>query len=365
MINLFKKINLISFILSIIFIISGCQDKEKIYNDGDRIVIDGVVYEYDVPLKDEINTKTSYNGQIELDYYAHERPYYDYTTANIYASSKPIYHSCYPTDLIHPANMPIISDPFLGDYEKNLYIRRENHNTYSFIEDELGNINTQKIVNTVPHDFDDRYADKTFTSFLEYLFSVPTFWIVDYVGDEKEINIPDNIDGIFVAGIGYGAFHDRNVNSKITLNVNKISSEMINNAFNEFNENVDLENIICFSEESFPFFIMPFALNYIDIDITIDRVTYIYSRGLNNVNGKFGVNNWTILNDACIYSDSYYDSYLDLNLKYIESPMSSVYTGVLKYLPIVNTKIINFSSLDGYMLNEQIYINKYIEFHHF
>ena len=137
---------------------------------------------------------------------------------------------------------------------------------------------------------------------------------------------------------------------------------MINKTFNEFNENVDLENIIRFSEEPFPFFIMPFALNYIEIDITIDRVTYIYSRGLNNVNGKFGVNNWTILSDACIYSDSYYDSYLDLNLKYIESPMSSVYTGVLKYLPIVNTKIINFSSLDGYMLNEQIYINKYIEF---
>ena len=54
---MFKKINLISFILSIIFIISGCQDKEKIYNDGDRIVIDGVVYEYDVPLKDEINKR--------------------------------------------------------------------------------------------------------------------------------------------------------------------------------------------------------------------------------------------------------------------------------------------------------------------
>ena len=118
MINLFKKISLILFILSITFIISGCQDKEKIYNDGDRVVIDGVVYEYDVPLKDEINTKTSYNGQIELNYYANERPYYDYTTANIYASSKPIYHSCYPTDLIHPENMPITSDLFLGDYEK-------------------------------------------------------------------------------------------------------------------------------------------------------------------------------------------------------------------------------------------------------
>ena len=53
-----------------------------------------------------------------MNYYAHERPYYDYTTANIYTSSKPIYHSCYPTDLIHPENMPITSDPFLGDYEK-------------------------------------------------------------------------------------------------------------------------------------------------------------------------------------------------------------------------------------------------------
>ena len=235
-----------------------------------------------------------------------------------------------------------------------MYIRRENHNTYSFIEDELGNINTQKIVNTVPHDFDDRYADKTFTSFLEYLFSVPTFWIVDYVGDEKEINIPDNIDGIFVTGIGYGAFHDRNVDNTLKLVVDEIDDSMLDKA-----KSYLINGEIPFKKQDFPFFIMPFALNYIDVDITINRDAYIYSRGLNNVNGKFSVNECAMLTDACIYSDSYYDSYLDLSLKEILIPFQLATYGIIKYLPIVNTKIINFSSLNGYMLNEQIYFDRY------
>ena len=360
MINLFKKFNFILFISCILFIIIGCKKEEISYNDGDRVTIDGVVYEYDVPLKDEINTIEF--RTIDLNYFAHERPYYDYKTADIYSNSKPIYHSGYPVDLIRPENMPITSDPFLGDYEKNLYIRSENYNQYPFIEDEIGNISTQKVVNTLPRGFEDPYSYNHFSSMLQYLFSVPTFWIVNYTGDDKEVFIPDNIDGIFVAGIGYGAFHDRNVKNKLKLKVEQVSSNMVNDVFEKTNESVELDEIMRFGYSDFPFFIMPFGLNYIDIDIAIDRTTYIYSRGLNNVNGKFSVNDCAILSDGCIYSDSYFNSQLDLNLKYIESPMSSVYTGVLKYLPIVNTKITNFSSLEGFMLNEQIYVNKHIVF---
>ena len=116
---------------------------------------------------------------------------------------------------------------------------------------------------------------------------------------------------------------------------------------------------IPFKKQDFPFFIMPFALNYIDVDITINRDAYIYSRGLNNVNGKFSVNECAMLTDACIYSDSYYESYLDLSLKEILIPFQLATYGIIKYLPIVNTKIINFSSLNGYMLNEQIYFDRY------
>ncbi len=352
---MFKKINLILFILSIIFIISGCQDKEKIYNDGDRVVIDGVVYEYDVPLKDEINTKTSYNGQIELNYYANERPYYDYTTANIYASSKPIYHSCYPTDLIHPENTPITSDPFLGNYEETLYSRGYLYNRYYHIEDELGNKSSLKILNTIPFEILDEANSLPGKLYrIEMLFAFPVFWIVDYVGDEKEINIPDNIDGIFVAGIGYGAFHDRNVDNTLKLVVDEIDDSMLDKA-----KSYLIKGEIPFKKQDFPFFIMPFALNYIDVDITINRDAYIYSRGLNNVNGKFSVNECAMLTDACIYSDSYYDSYLDLSLKEILIPFQLATYGIIKYLPIVNTKIINFSSLNGYMLNEQIYFDRY------
>ena len=160
--------------------------------------------------------------QIELNYYAHERPYYDYTTANIYASSKPIYHSCYPTDLIHPENTPITSDPFLGNYEETLYSRGYLYNRYYHIEDELGNKSSLKILNTIPFEILDEANSLPGKLYrIEMLFAFPVFWIVDYVGDEKEINIPDNIDGIFVAGIGYGAFHDRNVDNTLKLVVNK------------------------------------------------------------------------------------------------------------------------------------------------
>ena len=191
----------------------------------------------------------------------------------------------------------------------------------------------------------------------------PCFWVV---GHTDELNLPTSestiplntvtipalIDGIPVAGIGYGALSEM---SAYELRVENLTTYDLGLAtsFNNF--------------DAIPFYIMPFGINTSIIDnITVDRMAVVYSRGFDLVgNSSMNFYKTTFVFDASfneifmpranspylekipvwyVPNTLYQDSLITINFDYLAFPSSGNNVTNLINGVIVNSEYKNFSN---------------------
>lgn len=301
-----KTLNLICLLIFITLIISCKEERE--YEHGDRVVIDHIIYEYVDP------------KQVDA-------PYYDYRTADILDSDKPLYHSCYPFDMINPEKIPINSDMFNEEnWGENVYIisSRYGHNLPSdenFIEDEYGLVQSRHHYFATDMDCDLVYAN--------YAFNNPSFWVVGCDGETDDVRIKNKIDNILVAGIGYAAFA-RETRSG-TQDINNVIIEEVDNQILKYYYPNYYPNVTRKLEGyNVPLLIMPYAFSNLNIgEILCDRQLLVYPLGFNNVSSYSIKFNYRIflLNQAfykceishTAYENTLFSSQLDTGYLYINN----------------------------------------------
>ena len=281
-----KKIYILIITVILIVCAVSCSNS-KTYKNGDRVTIDGLIYEYNIP---SVNEETRL-----LD-----APVYDYKTADITAEDKPIYHSCYPIDMLHPEKY-VISDSDLSkeNWLKYSYQAVE-YSTCLSLDENYTTIT--KYFNPVTKCTRDEMAAFPINRIdKNYIWDNPCFWVVGATdelkkpADEEEsfiitsIDIPRTIDGVVVAGIGYGALKDIAV---MDIEIESLSS-------------IDLgTGVNVGTTFQIPFYIMPYALNDSIIGhIQDNRATYIYSRAINNVE----VHDWHFNRTTFVFDASFYN----------------------------------------------------------
>lgn len=198
-----KKIYLVIISLLLVLFGVGCN-AEKTYKDGDQIIIDGLIYEYNTP---KLNEETNL-----LD-----APYFNYETATITDPERPIYHSAYPIDMLHPEDFPITKSDLYEDNWSSLSYQSLSYTTNRGVLLDDTYSTQPKIFNPVTCGENDvmfalNNVDRN------YVWENSCFWVVGSTDDLKStkedeyvmtsIKIPSMINGIVVAGIGYGALND-------------------------------------------------------------------------------------------------------------------------------------------------------------
>lgn len=338
-----KKLYIIFLIFLLVMIAGGCSNS-KSYKNGDRVTIDNLIYEYHVPSLDQETQKLA-------------APYYDYQTADIKATDKPIYHSCYPIDMLHPERFPITeNDVSLANWANNTIRYGQ---TYPIALDET--FSTSKTIYNVILDVNEKWNVCKMDNM--YVWENSCFWVV---GHTDELNLPTSestiplntvtipalIDGIPVAGIGYGALSEM---SAYELRVENLTTYDLGLAtfFNNF--------------DAIPFYIMPFGINTSLIDnITVDRMAVVYSRGFDLVgNSSMNFYKTTFVFDASfneifmprgnspylekfpvwhVPNTLYQDSLITINFDHLAFPSSGNNVANLINGVIVNSEYKNFSN---------------------
>ena len=268
-----KIINII--LLSLLIILISCREEEIVYQDGDRITYNGVIYEYDI---------ITFTEDRVLD-----APTYDYKNPE-----QAIYHQAYYLDMLHPENYVDISDVYLYGWTKP----SKSSTFYEFIkasdkfdtdyygyyesfiskigfldEDLLENIDgkiNSGIEGTIYnplylwHRGLYQYADETYSLgtqlALKYGIYPGLWWVVGIEEGATDVRIPKEINGIEVAGIGYNAI-----------------------------ENINIDTFIVEETDSdIPFIIMPLGINNSKIfTIDINRKTVLSSYALSNIGDTY------------------------------------------------------------------------------
>ena len=311
-----KKLGLmISFVLMVLLICS-CSEDKVIYNHGDLINIDGIIYKYNVPLIDENNNQGIFN------LYAYEKPFSSIAKMiKYFPEDNPIYHYGYECD-----SSSSVVKPY--DREKNLFIRGNN---IGLIEEDDGTFSSPVIMNVVP-----KNDEKNGINF-QYAFTYPCFWVVGYDGPLNEtITIPSTINDIVVAGIAYGA----NVGYKIRIDILDISEE----------KQAKVDEKLNGKYGEIPFYILPYG-TYDAERISSNRVTYLYPRAVNNCR-SLEFNDDLYLNDSSIYLDKLDN--VNIDVEKINIPCSN-YSGLMNNLPFVNCRFKDFHSESGFMMLSEIY----------
>ncbi len=351
-----KKIfNLISLSLVMLLIISCKNEEKKTYQNGDRLTIDHIIYEYVVPNEKNYERK------------AIDAPYYDYKTADIYDPNRPIYHSCYPIDMINPEKFPVNALMFNEEnFSENVQFFGRRFGKIGLYEDENGLV--QSDMNFIATNADADYFNVISYMDSDYAFYNPCFWVVGCdeelrMNQEKrsEIKIKSIIDDILVVGIGYGAFVDLNGKYKVLVE-EADSSKKVKDYYSSVGRNCD----------EVPLLVMPYAFSNMDIsELCFDRQAFIYSLGFNKVMFDSAKFNFRIF----LYGQAFYKCELATfsapteedqiaNYFYINSILTTYYLGINLYnyaAPFVDCDINNIASPGAYLrCANQIYYHPYL-----
>ena len=208
-----KKIFLMAIFL--IFTLNACRKELPTYKDGDRVIIDNIVYEFD-------------------DYRENEfRPY------NAKFSDNIIYHSAYYLDMIHPEKYEEITKDSMASNE---LFKIENGNSINYAY--------------FPLDLDVNEYARCYKGF--YVIGIDNSLRNDSLID---VTIPGSIDGYLVLSIGYKAFAYANIQ---TVQISDYKSD-IYMAIEPFAfENIS--NLKEFSSEA-SLVIFPRAFENLELDI--------------------------------------------------------------------------------------------------
>lgn len=272
---------LISLSLFILLGLFSCkEDEEAVFQDGDIVIQDGIIYEYDEP--------------IVHDRYYIEAPIYDYRSP-----VNAIYHCAYPYDMLNLSNTPILSE------EEMLHILNKPSLSSRIIktDDNLNYYTPAQYINlfytrgrtgfrsSYNFSMDDATSEVTNT-FLN------GFWVKGYTSKVKdEITIPSSIEGKLVNGIGYNALNGANIR-KINIISNEYAIE------EEDCENVGTFLLMKKGQRFKDFIIMPNGLANLDLEeFVLDGRLLLFPLAFNNCNiDKFSVS------DLIIPSDSSFNS---------------------------------------------------------
>ena len=311
-----KKVGLFFSLILILLSFSSCKKEEVIYNDGDLINIDGVIYKYNVPLIDEANNQGDFN------LYAYEKPFNSISNFIKYSpEDNPIYHFGYLNDPDTSLLKPY-------EYEKKLYVRG---NDIGLIKEDDGTFSSPVVMNVVP-----KNDEKNGINF-QYAFTYPCFWVVGYDGALNEtITIPSTINDVIVAGIAYGAIADYSIDIEI-LDISEDEQAKVDEKLNG-------------KYGKIPFYILPYGTNNATT-ISSNRVTYLYPRAINNCN-ILEFNDDLYLNDSSIYLDK--PDNISIDVEKINIPCPN-YSGLMNNLPFVNCRFRDFHSESGFMMLSEIY----------
>ena len=199
--------------------------------------------------------------------------------------------------MLHPEDFPISESDLYENNWSNLSYQSLSYTTNRGVLLDDTYSTQQKIFNPVTYGENDvmfalNNVDRN------YVWENSCFWIVGSTDELKATNeddyimtsieIPSMIDGVVVAGIGYGALNDVVI---MNLHIEGLSS-------------MDIRDVSVVKEYTqIPFYIMPYGINNSIIGhILSDRASFIYSLGLNNIelhNLKF--NRTTYVYDSSFY----------------------------------------------------------------
>lgn len=265
-----KIINII--LLSLLIILISCKEEEIVYQDGDRITYNGVIYEYDI---------ITFTEDRVLD-----APTYDYKNPE-----QAIYHQAYYLDMLHPENYVDISDVYLYGWTKPSksstfyeFIKASDKfdtDYYGYYESFISNIGfldgdyvlenidgkiNSGIEGTIYNPlclwyqpYHNHY-DETYSLVGQLVLENDVYsglwWVVGIEDGITEVNIPKEIDGFEVAGIGYNAISNKH---GLSICVEETDSKI-------------------------PFIIMPLGINNSKLDkMDVHRKTVLSSYAFSNV----------------------------------------------------------------------------------
>lgn len=245
-----RRLNLILmlFISSIIIlVITSCDNK---YDNGKIVVEDGVLYQYVIPI-----FKT-YNGNLNML----DAPLFDSNNLNLNDKNKPVYHAYYPVNMLDTRNLEPIDESNFRELTSFGYKFDENKKLNSTLK--------YYDVSHLGESFDEKYKIA-----IDYCFKEAAFWVVGVIDNATSITIKSEINGVPVAGIGYGALHG--------LELSKIEIESVEA-----------------SKENKYFHIMPYAISDFEVinaktfSFIDNRPTIIHQRGFDNVKIEVGADNF-------------------------------------------------------------------------
>ena len=235
------------FMLSLLFLVVICSCN-KTYNDGDIINVDGIKYQYFSEVKyyetkfmydestdnyqtdiiQEGNYLNRYDFSKDYEYKIHGSYYIDmvgakeYYIDNINNSETSFINHSVVGSLANEIPVSISNGKYKISYSRPLAIYSDG--LYYFNEEEsLG-----KNVSSIFKSFDgyspsiSLYVFDLFGEELLDFFKTPGFYVVGLAKDMDVINIPSEVNGYKVKGIGEYAFN--NLEKDIEINISKIDS---------------------------------------------------------------------------------------------------------------------------------------------
>ena len=235
------------FMLSLLFLVVICSCN-KTYNDGDIINVDGIKYQYFSEVKyyetkfmydestdnyqtdiiQEGNYLNRYDFSKDYEYKIHGSYYIDmvgakeYYIDNINNSETSFINHSVVGSLANEIPVSISNGKYKISYSRPLAIYSDG--LYYFNEEEsLG-----KNVSSIFKSFDgyspsiSLYVFDLFGEELLDFFKTPGFYVVGLAKDMDVINIPSEVNGYKVKGIGEYAFND--LDKDIEINISKIDS---------------------------------------------------------------------------------------------------------------------------------------------
>lgn len=316
---------ILNIFLGLLLLISlfACGNERKIYKNGDEVIIDGVVYEFNIP---------DYFLN-EIDYNHDPIPVYDYENP-----TDALYHSAYYIDMLHPESYPKIPSDI-------------NNVEYDSIFDSANIKYENGVINSTAYAY--RTNDLTKNWF-------PGFWIKGYTEEiENDVVIPNDIDNLPIIGIGYNALNGLKINSLTFSEPTRIIlKDNIEPKINIRYEALTINELS----------IMPYAFKDAHIiEINIDRKTFIYQRAFESMSTQhlnFYDNEIQML-DAAINDSEINLLTLDTISKDYNPEVNSYFTGMQGFInPLIcNSDVQSLKSqvkggYDIFKLRGQLYVGE-------